>query len=270
MDNYFVGVFKNDDYDADGNRIYDDVFTFDDRSDAWEEALKWNLKGFWVEFASIENVGYGDYRDDYDYYEEEDYNTYDYAPYEMRKYMSSMGESNRRKNMKLRIDEDNYGYDSDGNEIDESTVEELYRVANNEILAESELAQIGDADIDEDSWEVYNTGTAYGMNLIYNINFDVDSNAIDLEQFITGENILRPIFDTDHATAKLNFVIHVYNGTDIEVELADYSVYDSGDFYNEYDTNKFKSYVNVKALEQLVKDMSQEVVNEIQGTLSNI
>lgn len=172
--------------------------------------------------------------------------------------------------MKLRINEDNYGYDSNGNEIDESTVEELYRVANNEILAKSELDQIGDADIDEDSWEVYNTGTAYGMNLTYNINFDVDSNAIDLEQFVTSENILRPIFDTDHATAKMNFVIKVSNSSDIDVTLDDYSVYDSGGFYNEYDTNKFKSYVNVEELEQFVKDMSQEVVDEIQGTLSNI
>lgn len=88
MDNYFVGVFKNDDYDADGNRIYDDVFTFDDRSDAWEEALKWNLKGYWVEFASLEKVGYVDEDDDY---EEDDFNTYDYEPYEMKKYMSSLG-----------------------------------------------------------------------------------------------------------------------------------------------------------------------------------
>lgn len=172
--------------------------------------------------------------------------------------------------MKLRLDEKDYGYDSNGEAISESTVEELYRVANTEVLPFTELATIGDAEIDEDSFEFYNTGTAYGANLIYNIILNTDSDRLDLEYFMTENNVLCPIFDNDHSSARLSFVIHVFDGTKIEIKLTDNDVYDSGNFYSEYDTNNFKKYIDVKALKEYVANIAQKSVKEIQATLSNI
>ena len=34
-----------------GDTLYDEIFTFDnDYDEAWHTAMKWNLKGYWVEF----------------------------------------------------------------------------------------------------------------------------------------------------------------------------------------------------------------------------
>lgn len=85
---YFVGVFTKDQLDTyDYERQYEDFKTFTDRQSAWEYALKWNMKGYCIAWASSEIVGYG-YDDDY--YEEEETNEYDYAPYEMEKYTNAL------------------------------------------------------------------------------------------------------------------------------------------------------------------------------------
>ena len=87
---YFVGVFDKDQVDNEYDRTYVEQQTFKDRQSAWEFALKWNLKGFYVDFASNETVGYGD---DNDYYEDSESNEYTYEPYEMRDTFNSIHES---------------------------------------------------------------------------------------------------------------------------------------------------------------------------------
>lgn len=92
-DKYFVGVFTEDQLDKySDERTYEEAKTFTDRQSAWEYALKWNTKGYCIEWASSEMVGYG-YPGDNDYYEEEQTDEYDYAPYEMEEYFNSMTES---------------------------------------------------------------------------------------------------------------------------------------------------------------------------------
>lgn len=53
-DEYFVGIFKkmprNDEFGDVDTNYYDDMFDFNNYQDAWEEAIKWNLKGYYVEF----------------------------------------------------------------------------------------------------------------------------------------------------------------------------------------------------------------------------
>ena len=49
---YFVGVFDKDQVNNEYDRAYIEQQTFKDRQSAWEFALKWNLKGFYVDFAS--------------------------------------------------------------------------------------------------------------------------------------------------------------------------------------------------------------------------
>lgn len=87
---YFVGVFDKDQVDNEYDRVYVEQQTFKDRQSAWEFALKWNLKGFYVDFASNETVEYGD---DNDYYEDSESNEYTYEPYEMKDTFNSIHES---------------------------------------------------------------------------------------------------------------------------------------------------------------------------------
>lgn len=92
-DEYFVGVFTEDQFDIDdADRSYEDFKTFTDRQSAWEYALKWNMKGYCIAWASSEIVKYG-YPGDNDYFEEEQTDEYDYEPYEMEKYMDPIRES---------------------------------------------------------------------------------------------------------------------------------------------------------------------------------
>lgn len=57
-DKYFVGCFRkaSDRYDT---NTYDEIFTTNSRSEAWEFALRYNMRGYYVEFN--ESDGYGDY-----------------------------------------------------------------------------------------------------------------------------------------------------------------------------------------------------------------
>lgn len=96
-DEYFVGVFTEDQLDKyDDERQYEDFKTFTDRQSAWEYALKWNMKGYCIAWSSSEIVSYG-YPGDRDYYEEEQTDEYDYAPYEMEEYFNSMNENYSEK-----------------------------------------------------------------------------------------------------------------------------------------------------------------------------
>lgn len=84
---YFVGVYGKDQANKEYDRTYVETRTFRDRQDAWEFALKWNLKGYYIDFASNEMAGYGD---DSDYFEDEEYDEYSYAPYEMKRTFDSL------------------------------------------------------------------------------------------------------------------------------------------------------------------------------------
>lgn len=87
---YFVGVYGKDQANKEYDRTYVETRTFRDRQDAWEFALKWNLRGYYIDFASNEMAGYGN---DDDYFEDEEYDEYSYAPYEMKKTFNSVHEA---------------------------------------------------------------------------------------------------------------------------------------------------------------------------------
>lgn len=98
---YFVGVFDEDQIDNEYDRTYVEQQTFRYRQDAWDFALKWNLKGYYVDFAETEKEKYGN---DDDYFEEDEYNEYTYEPYEMKKYFNAV-EENITRVKKLKIKE---------------------------------------------------------------------------------------------------------------------------------------------------------------------
>lgn len=268
MDRYFVGIFDKEQLDK-AEREYEDILTTNNYQEAWEFGLKYNTRGYYVEFASSETFAYGD--DDDDYYEEEDENVWDYAPNEMVN-EPRLRES-KKSSKKLTISEsDNdfgFGNDSDGNPIDESAVDELCRIAN-EVLNKSDLATHGDyCDIDRDTFNYFATGTTWGAHLKYIITFDTDSDYIDLDKFIkTDYDSLRPDFRRYYST-NLSFKINV-DGETVTTNLSDVSVLDNHGDYKDWDTRRFNKYIDVESLTEYITDLAQNAVKQIHSTVSNI
>lgn len=85
-DTYFVGACKKEG----ARNTYDEMQTFNDEQEAWEFALKWNLRGYYVYWKEHTSMGWND-EIDYDY--EDDVFEKTYAPYEMKRFSESMSES---------------------------------------------------------------------------------------------------------------------------------------------------------------------------------
>lgn len=269
MDKYFVGVFDKRQLNK-SEREYVDILTTNDYQEAWEFGLRYNMRGYYVEFASSEKVGYGNGDD---YYEEDDMNVWDYAPHEMERDPAFVESKKSSKKLMIRESEDDmdygFGYDSNGDPIDESTVDELCREAN-EVLNESELATHGDyCDIDRDTFEYFATGTAWGAYLKYIITFDTDSDYIDFNDFINSNyDSLRPDFNS-YSSADISFKISV-DGEKVSTTVDDVSVLDGHGNYKDWDTNRFNKYIDVEALTDYVTDLAQSAIREIQVLVSNI
>ena len=165
-----------------------------------------------------------------------------------------------------------YGIDSYGETIDESTVSELYRIAEKEILPNTELAQIDPyVSIDEDSWDFYfggvsNTGMM-GVVKFY-IHFKLTSDNIDLNEYVLPDAKLYP--DFRYYTASLDFDIYTENGkvTDVVLESAD--IYKSDNSYDTYQSDKFKEAFNVEAIENYIEKLAAPAVEEIYNAVSNL
>ena len=161
------------------------------------------------------------------------------------------------------------GYDSNGDPIDESTIEELYRVANSEILPTTELAELGDADIPEDTFDYYASGTAFGANLKYDIVLTVGDGAFDLDgEYALEDGGMHPSFMYGDNSAELTFTIKV-RGDKVNTVLTDVSIYDGGIYSDRYSEN-FADYWDEIALCEYVNQLAAPAVEEIQTTLSNI
>lgn len=165
-----------------------------------------------------------------------------------------------------------YGIDSYGGTIDESTVWELFRIADTEILPNTELAKLDpDVSIDEDSWDFYfggvsNTGMM-GVVKFY-IHFKLTSDNIDLNEYVLPDAKLYP--DFNYYKASLDFDIYTENGkvTDVVLESAD--IYKSDNSYDTYQSDKFKEAFNVEAIENYIEKLAAPAVEEIYNAVSNL
>ena len=165
---------------------------------------------------------------------------------------------------------DDYGFDSNGEAIDESTVNEMYRIAG-EILDQSELAQLDPyVTISEDSFKYYATGTAWGAYLAYTIMTEISSDDLDLRKFYTDSDDSTMFIDLDgNGEVKMQFNIYVSNGNQIQVEITGVDVYENGRYTEYFDKNFYKLF-DVEKICNHVKRLAEPVVNEIHSTLSNI
>ena len=160
------------------------------------------------------------------------------------------------------------GYDSDGNEIDESTVDALRGIITYEILPHSELAELGNVDLDEDSFEYTATGTAFGAYMQYTLTLSTDSDEIDVYSFQRNHNEMMLDFSRDRNYVMFHFNINV-DGDKINVTPEDIDVYENGT-YSDYYSEKFSKAFDVPGICNMIAEMAEPVVREIHAKLSNL
>ena len=161
---------------------------------------------------------------------------------------SFLGESTNHKKSRKAIKEDTfdnedwgYGFDSNGDAIDESTVDELYRIAEREILPKTELAKIDEyVSIAEDSFEFYMSSP--WVQESFTIIFEMTTDDLDMMSYVLPD--AEWIYDYNGYGSRLDnlkFFIDVKNGEVSKVTLVDHSVKDIDD--GKYDVEKLESYV---------------------------
>ena len=168
---------------------------------------------------------------------------------------------------------DDYGFDSNGEAIDESTVNELYRIAG-DILDQSELAKLDPyVTIDEDSFKYYATGSAWGAYLEYGIRFDAHSSKFDFKSFFDWDKIEREWIswidpDSDNVLVTVRFFIAV-DGDTISADVEDITATIDGR-YSEYETENYQNILDMGRFGESIRQLAEPVVNEIHSTLSNV
>lgn len=165
-----------------------------------------------------------------------------------------------------------FGIDSNGETIDESTVSELYRIAEKEILPNTELAQLDPyVSIDEDSWDFYFGGISNNgmMGVVkFYFHFKLTSDNIDLNEYVLPDAKLYP--DFNYYKASLDFDIYTENGkvTDVVLESAD--IYKSDNSYDSHFSGKFGEAFNTEALENYIEKLAAPAAEEIYNAVSNL
>lgn len=165
--------------------------------------------------------------------------------------------------IRLINEDDRYrGYTQNGEEIDESTEEELYRIAENEILPNTFLGKIGDyVTIDEDTFEYLATGTAFGAYLKYTIYLDWGAEyQPNIRKFYT--DIHGDVFHRDWKLDDIHINFNIYvDGDKVTTEIADIDVYEPKNFEKVYDLD---------ALCDAISEIAEKAAYEIKSKLSNI
>ena len=165
-----------------------------------------------------------------------------------------------------------FGIDSNGETIDESTVSELYRIAEKEILPNTELAQLDPyVSIDEDSWDFYFGGISNNgmMGVVkFYFHFKLTSDNIDLNEYVLPDAKLYP--DFNYYKASLDFDIYTENGkvTDVVLESAD--IYKTDNSYDSHFSGKFGEAFNTEALENYIEKLAAPAAEEIYNAVSNL
>ena len=265
FDKYFVGVWKrnrfNNSEDGYYTRIYDDILTTNSESEAWEFAIRNNSRGYFVEFGKVIDMSDGELR------------TNIYGPYELEDQPKLKHESNKRVR-KLRIAEGKnkyYGQTQNGEDIDESMVQELYQIAEYDVLPKTQLAQMGEVTIDEDSFEYFATGTAWGAYLKYDMYLTI-SQQIDEKAPL---NLIDYIRRVDNLTYHVGSVIEIKfkikvstNNCDTQIESI--NVYSSDSRYNDWDTEHFRDKLDYEYICDDINPIANDAAEEIHRTISNI
>lgn len=159
-----------------------------------------------------------------------------------------------------------FGFDSNGEALDESTVEELYRIAEYEILPKSELAKIDEyVSIDEDSWDFY-MSSPHVTEKFY-IHFKLTEKDIKLMDYALPVNSL---FPNINSTFVLDFDIYTENGEITSVILEDKKIYRPDGAYSGFDVKRFDEMFNVDAIINYVEALAADTVMDIYNGTTNL
>ena len=160
-----------------------------------------------------------------------------------------------------------YGFDSNSDPISESAAEELYRIAEYEVLPNSELAKIDEyVSIEEDSWKFY-MSSPY-VSLDFYIHFKITNNDLDFNSYVLPEANTVP--DFNYYTADLDFDIYTKNGEISDVVLEDIKINRPDGAYDEYDVDRFDSIYNTEAIINYVKHLAEPTVADIYNAVTNL
>lgn len=178
-----------------------------------------------------------------------------------------------------RLYTDNYGNDSNGDPIDESTVEELARIADETLHDNLENAEWFDTvAIDEASFEdnYYLTGTAFGADVDYNIVGTLDTREFDVTDCYKDnwDGLAWDYSANSDNYALIDFVINVKN-TDMTMDLDNFLVtcyewFDGSYSNNEYEEQQFTKAFDVNKLSEKILKCFDKAVPEIQIVVSNL
>lgn len=160
-----------------------------------------------------------------------------------------------------------FGFDSNGEALDESTVEELYRIAEYEILPKSELAKIDEyVSIDEDSWDFY-MSSPHVTEKFY-IHFKLTEKDIDFNKYALPEATAFP--DFNYYTAVLDFDIYTENGEVTSVVLEEVKINRPNGAFDDYDVKRFDKLYNVDAIINYVEALAADTVMGIYNGTTNL
>lgn len=165
----------------------------------------------------------------------------------------------------------NYGFTSNGEEITEDMVDEFYRIAESEILPGEELCTICDqkCSIDKDSFEYFNTNTAWGALLSFKIYADFTlSEDITIYDYIYQSDAFLPDF-TAKAGAEIQTIIVVKNNEIVDVQVDDVLVY-IDNVYSDYYSTTLEKVIDIESFKNAVIKITEPTVNKMAVVLSNI
>ncbi len=145
--------------------------------------------------------------------------------------------------------------------IDESAQDELYRIAENELLPETQLYKISEyCTIDEDSFDFTQTGTAWGGYICYDIYMEWTAEYLPK----IGDFYRDNIDAVWHRNWKLNeikidFNIHV-DGSRVTVEIADMDIVEPKNFEKVFDLDAL-----CDAIREIAEDSADYIHSMIGG-----
>ena len=143
--------------------------------------------------------------------------------------------------------------------IDESSQDELYRIAEYELLPETQLYKISEyCTIDEDSFDFTQTGTAWGGYICYDIYMEWTAEYLPKIDDFYRDNI----DDVWHRDWKLDeikiyFNIHV-DGDKVTVEISDMDIIEPKNFEKVFD---------IDALCDAIREIAEKSANYIHSKI---
>lgn len=153
-------------------------------------------------------------------------------------------------------------------------VSELYRLAEQEVLPETELYRLSKrqrCSIDEDSFDWHETGSAWGAYVTYTINIELRDSDINIWDFATGANQTMIDFGNKSRNDyfELSISIDIKNSEVVGMAVVEADAYDNGS-YSDYYSNKLSTVFDFDAILEYIRPYAESAAIEIHGAVSNI